>query len=139
MCLRLRVPAHMLAAWRGQIATICGGSGWKVVERTTAGAQALSSDNPAHRSAIRKWCGPCPVIAPLATGRTACWLRARVPERYRHCDFDNFETDNENDGGEPRTDRGLEPQPGARLSSSVQRFAENFSGSRNANGTRVCC
>jgi len=41
------------------------------------------------------WAIPCDCTA---TDRTERALeRARIPERYRHCDFDNFETDNEHE------------------------------------------
>jgi DNA replication protein DnaC len=76
--------------------TICGGSGWKVVERNTAGAQALSADQPGASAAgdpKMVWAVPCDCTAGDRTDRLLS--RARVPERYRHCDFDNFETDND--------------------------------------------
>jgi len=39
------------------------------------------------------WAVPCDCTATDRTERALA--RARVPERYRHCDFENFETDNE--------------------------------------------
>jgi len=39
------------------------------------------------------WAIPCNCTATDRTERALA--RARVPERYRHCDFENFETDNE--------------------------------------------
>ena len=42
--LRWRGGPHMLAKWRERIVPICQGSGWKVVERTTEGAQALGDE-----------------------------------------------------------------------------------------------
>jgi DNA replication protein DnaC len=39
------------------------------------------------------WAVPCECTAVDRTERVL--LRARIPERYRHCDFENFETDNE--------------------------------------------
>jgi DNA replication protein DnaC len=73
----------------------CEGSGWKVVERTTEGAQALAADCPGARAGEPKlvWAVPCDCTS---GGRTERALqRARVPERYRHCDFENYETDND--------------------------------------------
>jgi DNA replication protein DnaC len=74
----------------------CQGSGWKVVERTTQGAQALSADKPGASSQGEPklvWAVPCD----CTTGDRAerALARARVPERYRHCDFENYETDND--------------------------------------------
>jgi DNA replication protein DnaC len=71
----------------------CQGSGWKVVERTTEGARPLSADKPGVTIGEPKivWAVPCD----CTTGDRAerALARARVPERYRHHDFDNFETD----------------------------------------------
>ncbi len=66
------------------------------MERATAGAQALSADRPgstAQGEPKLVWAVPCDCTAEDSAGRAL--QRARVPERYRHCDFDNFETDNE--------------------------------------------
>jgi DNA replication protein DnaC len=74
----------------------CQGSGWKVVERNTQGAQAVSSDKPGSLSQGNPklvWAVPCDCTKGDQTERALA--RARVPERYRHCDFDNFETDND--------------------------------------------
>jgi DNA replication protein DnaC len=76
----------------------CQGSGWKVVERTTEGAQALASAKTAQAGSSAGepkmvWAIPCDCTSGDRTERALA--RARVPERYRHCDFDNFETDNE--------------------------------------------
>src|SRR4029077_2698669 len=75
---------------------ICQGSGWRVVERTVEGAQALSLDKP-NTAAVGEpkmvWAIPCDCTTGDRTERALA--RARVPERYRHCDFENFETDNE--------------------------------------------
>ena len=106
--------------------TICGGSGWKVVERTTAGAQALSSDKPGASIGDPKmvWAVPCDCTAGDRTDRLLA--RARVPERYRHCDFDNFETDNEIDGASrEQTEAWNRSLAQGKL--VVQRFAEEFS------------
>ena len=75
--------------------TTCGGSGWKVVERTAPGAQALSTDKPGAGIGEPKlvWAVPCDCTAGDRTDRLLA--KARVPDRYRHCDFENFETDNE--------------------------------------------
>jgi DNA replication protein DnaC len=74
---------------------ICQGSGWKVVERTTKGAQALAADKPGSAAAEPRmvWAIPCDCTTADRAGHVLG--RARVPERYRHCDFENYETDNE--------------------------------------------
>jgi len=77
---------------------ICQGSGWRVVERTTRGAQAVGSDRPGASSSppATVWAIPCECTTDDRVGRKLA--RARVPERYRHCDFENFESDNEIEG-----------------------------------------
>ena len=103
----------------------CQGSGWKVVERTTEGARALSADQsrPSGREMKPVWAVPCNCTKGDQTDRALA--RARVPERYRHCDFDNFETDNDIDNVAPEQlaafNRSLTQ---AKL--IVQRFAEEF-------------
>jgi DNA replication protein DnaC len=74
----------------------CQGSGWKVVERTAQGAQPLAADKPGSVSQGEPkmvWAVPCDCTTGDRTERAL--QRARVPERYRHCDFENYETDNE--------------------------------------------
>src|SRR6202167_1738562 len=74
---------------------ICQGSGWKVVERTTEGARAVASDRPGASAGAPKtvWAIPCDCTTDDRAGRTLG--RARVPERYRHCDFESYEADND--------------------------------------------
>jgi DNA replication protein DnaC len=99
---------------------LCGGSGWKIVEGMSvvppemarvpavvasqadaAGEKSFALEN--HRGgafglprvAVRCGCGD--------TDRATRLLdRARVPDRYRHCDFDNFEADNDYAGSSPQ-------------------------------------
>jgi DNA replication protein DnaC len=74
----------------------CEGSGWKVVERNTQGAQPLAADRPGSAAAGEPkmvWAVPCDCTSGDRTERAL--QRARVPERYRHCDFENYETDND--------------------------------------------
>src|SRR5580698_1516295 len=103
----------------------CEGSGWKVVERTTEGAQALAADRPGAGVGEPKmvWAVPCDCTTGDRSERAL--QRARVPERYRHCDFENYETDNdiENVSREQMAawNRSLTQ---AKL--VVQRFAEEF-------------
>jgi DNA replication protein DnaC len=114
--------------------THCQGSGWKVVERTTNGAQALASAETARTGASAGepkmvWAVPCDCTTSDKPDRALA--RARVPERYRHCDFENFETDNdiENVAREQLQawNRSL-----AQAKLVVRRFAEEFpAGSEN--------
>jgi DNA replication protein DnaC len=106
--------------------TVCGGSGWKVVERSTDGAQALSSDRPGASAGDPKmvWAVPCDCTTGDRTERLLA--RARVPERYRHCDFDNFEADNEIEGAS-REQAQIWNRSLAQSKLVVQRFAEEFS------------
>src|SRR6202050_1703577 len=69
----------------------CEGRGWKVVERTTEGAQALAANRPGEPKMV--WAVPCDCTTGDRTERAL--QRSRVPERYRHCDFENYETDND--------------------------------------------
>jgi DNA replication protein DnaC len=106
--------------------TVCGGTGWKVVERNAAGAQALADDRPGASMGDPKmvWAVPCDCTTGDRTERLLA--RARVPERYRHCDFDNFETDNEIEGAShAQTEAWNRSLVQGKL--VVQRFAEEFS------------
>jgi DNA replication protein DnaC len=107
---------------------ICQGSGWKVVERATAGAQALATAETARHGAAAGepkmvWAVPCDCTAADRTERALA--RARVPERYRHCDFENFESDNEIDGASREQLEGWNRSL-AQAKLMVQRFAEEF-------------
>jgi DNA replication protein DnaC len=107
---------------------ICQGSGWRVDERTAEGAQPLASAESARPGASAGepkmvWAVPCDCTA---GGRTEFALaRARVPERYRHCDFENFETDNEIENV-PREQLQTWNRSLAQAKLLVARFAEEF-------------
>jgi DNA replication protein DnaC len=104
---------------------ICQGSGWKLVERTTAGAQALAVDSKGAASGEPKlvWAVPCDCTAGDRTERALA--KSRVPERYRHCDFDNFETDNEIETI-PREQMDASNRSLSQAKLIVERFAEEF-------------
>ncbi len=74
---------------------VCQGSGWKVVERSTEGAKALAADRsgPAAGEPKMVWAVPCDCTTTDRAGHVLG--RSRVPERYRDCSFENYETDNE--------------------------------------------
>ena len=105
----------------------CQGSGWKVVERTEKGAQALSADRPGSVSTGEPkmvWAVPCDCTTGDRTERAL--QRARVPERYRHCDFENYETDNEIENV-TREQLAAWNRSLAQAKMLVQRFAQEFS------------
>jgi len=62
---------------------LCSGTGWKTVER--------SEGNGGRRIAVRCDCS-------LADRGTRILERARIPRRYEHCDFDNFDLDVHDEG-----------------------------------------
>jgi DNA replication protein DnaC len=103
----------------------CQGSGWKVVERTTEGAQPLSADKPGASIGEPKmvWAVPCDCTTGDRTERALA--RARVPERYRHCDFENYETDNEIENV-PREQLASWNRSLSQAKLVVQRFAQEF-------------
>jgi DNA replication protein DnaC len=109
----------------------CQGSGWKVVERTTQGAQAVASDRPGSSAGApnTKWAIPCDCTTDDRAGRTLG--RARVPERYRHCDFESYEADNEIENASP-DQRAAWNRSLAQAKLVVQRFAQEFSPIREA-------
>jgi DNA replication protein DnaC len=104
----------------------CQGSGWKIVERTTAGARALSADKPGPSAGEPKmvWAVPCDCTVDGRSERALA--RARVPERYRHCDFENFETDNEIENV-TREQLAAWNRSLTQAKLVVKRFAEEFS------------
>ena len=75
---------------------VCGGTGWKTVERLE------EEEKPKRVSWIkpvegnpdvmrRVWVVPCDCTGSDRAARMMA--RARIPKRYEHCDFDNFDTD----------------------------------------------
>ena len=74
---------------------LCGGTGWKTVERLAEEKTATRASwvKPAEGTADSKrvWAVPCDCTGTDRTSRTIA--RARIPRRYEHCDFDNFDTD----------------------------------------------
>jgi DNA replication protein DnaC len=105
---------------------ICQGSGWKVVERTTAGAKALAADRSGSAAGEPKmvWAVPCDCTTADRAGHVLG--RARVPERYLHCDFENYETDNEIENSS-REQLAAWNRSLTEAKLVVQRFAQEFS------------
>lgn len=112
---------------------ICGGSGWKVVERSAEGAQPLApaqvptgdvgAESPSSHQRKMVWAVPCDCTSSDRTDRVLA--RARVPDRYRHCDFANFEIDNELDGV-PREQLQAWNRSLAQAKIVVERFSAEF-------------
>ena len=95
------------------------------MERTTKGAQPLSTDKPGAGSGEPKmvWAIPCDCTVGDRTDRALA--KARVPERYRHCDFENYETDNEIEGVS-REQQSAWNRSLSQAKLLVQRFAADF-------------
>lgn len=106
---------------------LCGGTGWRLVERIDANQKAervVQRQNAAPgASAVPPkltWAVPCDCSEANRASRSM--TRARIPRRYEHCDFENFETDVW-EGGQEGTawDRSL-----AQAKLVVQGFARNY-------------
>lgn len=107
---------------------LCQGSGWRVVERSVEGAQPVASAESARPGAAAGepkmvWAVPCDCTTGDRSDRALA--RARVPERYRHCDFENFETDNEIENAS-RDQLQAWNRSLAQAKLLVARFAEEF-------------
>jgi len=77
---------------------LCNGTGWRLVNRVEAGepAERVVDRRDAGRGASSappkfKWAVPCDCTG--GDRITRALARARIPRRYEHCDFDNFDTD----------------------------------------------
>jgi DNA replication protein DnaC len=99
----------------------CNGSGWKTVEREPEDARAVAAASAAAKPV---WAVPCDCTVGDRTERAMG--KARVPERYRHCDFANYETDNEIEGPS-RAELESWNQSLAQAKLIVERFAQEFS------------
>jgi DNA replication protein DnaC len=78
--------------------TFCHGTGWRLVERVEANepAQRVLERKDARPGASTKtpkltWAVPCDCTGGDRSAQVLA--RARIPRRYEHCDFDNFDTD----------------------------------------------
>lgn len=107
---------------------LCGGTGWRLVERVDANQKAErvvqrkdATPGASARAPKLTWAVPCDCSE--ADRATRALARARIPRRYEHCDFDNFETDLwEGDRPEGAAwDRSL-----AQAKVIVQAFARNY-------------
>src|SRR5438445_10371058 len=73
----------------------CGGTGWKTVERIAEDEKPkrVSWEKPVADTGEKRrvWAVPCDCTG--SGGAALTMARARIPRRYEHCDFDNFDTD----------------------------------------------
>ncbi len=107
----------------------CSGTGWKIVERPDqeSGAKPFASPDSKPGVSVGEpklvWGVPCECT--FEDRASSVFARARIPERYRHCDFENFDTDLQYDHASPSEvaagNRTLEQ---ARV--VVQGFARDF-------------
>jgi DNA replication protein DnaC len=107
---------------------LCGGTGWRLVERVDANQKAerviqRKDANPGASLGRPKltWAVPCDCSE--ADRATRSLARARIPRRYEHCNFENFETDlwEAVRSGGAEWDRSL-----AQAKLVVQGFARNY-------------
>ena len=74
---------------------LCGGTGWKTVERVAEEERLtrVSWVKPIEgtNATRRLWAVPCDCTGKDRAARAMA--RSRIPTRYEHCDFDNFDTD----------------------------------------------
>jgi DNA replication protein DnaC len=107
---------------------ICGGIGWKIVERPgpkdEKRAQVFAAPGTKPGLTIGEpklvWGVPCDCGAEDRTARVM--THARIPARYEHCDFENFDTDPwDGEPDAPAWNRSLEQ---ARL--VVEGFTRDF-------------
>ena len=93
--------------------SLCGGTGWKTVERVAEEEKLkrVSWEKPVEGTDTRRrvWAVPCDCTGKDRAARVMS--RARIPTRYEQCDFDNFDTklyDNENGSEFPKWNHALE-------------------------------
>ncbi len=88
----------MLAKWRERIVPFAKAAAGKWLSAPRKARRLLATKESARPGAASGepkmvWAVPCDCTAGDRTERVLA--KARVPERYRHCDFENYETDNE--------------------------------------------
>jgi DNA replication protein DnaC len=78
--------------------SICAGTGWRLVERVEASAPAervVERQNARPGASVGPpkltWAVPCDCTGDNRAARAMA--RARIPRRYEHCDFENFDID----------------------------------------------
>jgi DNA replication protein DnaC len=108
---------------------LCNGSGWKTVERPAELCEGTGGVSEAVARPV--WAVPCDCTSGDRADRALA--KARVPERYRHCDFANYEPDNEYEGPS-RSDVDAWNRSLAQAKLIVERFAREFSPIRELQG-----
>lgn len=96
----------------GAQAMAAGAAGGQVTRRVSGGDEPRTV-----------WAVPCDCTAEDRGERT--FVRARIPERYRHCDFDNYESDTGIEGAS-REQLEIWNRSLASAKLIVRRFAEEF-------------
>jgi DNA replication protein DnaC len=111
---------------------LCGGTGWRLVERVEA-------NEPAERVIERKnarpgvsldapkltWAVPCECTGGNRAERAQA--RARIPRRYEHCDFENFDTGLwEGQEGYPPASTAAWDRSLAQAKVVIEAFAKNY-------------
>jgi len=119
-----RVPRAYAGVMAQPDCPLCGGTGWKTVDRVAEDEKLkrVSWEKPVAgtNTTRRVWAVPCDCTGTDRAARTLA--RTRIPRRYEHCDFDNFDTDfNEADGEGAAWNRSL---GNAKL--VVEGFARNY-------------
>jgi DNA replication protein DnaC len=106
---------------------VCGGTGWRVVDRVGSNerAERVVERKNATRGAAAgaprfSWAVPCECAGGDRLSRVQA--RARIPHRYAHCDFENFDTDPFD--GLPQSEAWNRSLAQARV--IVEAFAKNF-------------
>ncbi len=91
---------------------MCGGTGWKVVEHIAdedKKPHTLTWMKAKEGTTLKRrvWAVPCDCTGSDRSARAMA--RTRIPKRYEHCDFDNFDTNLYDEGREaPAWNRSLE-------------------------------
>jgi DNA replication protein DnaC len=88
----------MLAVMAQSDCPVCGGTGWRLVDRVDANQPAEriverknATHGPSSAAPRFTWAVPCECTGGDRVLRAL--VRARIPHRYEHCDFENFDTD----------------------------------------------
>jgi DNA replication protein DnaC len=113
---------------------LCSGTGWKLVQRVDANeaAQRVVKRENARPGASTEapkltWAVPCDCTS--QDRAELALTRARIPHRYEHCDFDNFDTNLwEGEAGYPPASAAAWDRSLAQAKVVVEAFAKNYLG-----------
>ena len=123
--LRSAIGPHILPSWRERIVPSARAAAGRLSSAPRAVRRQLRPTGPARPVGAPKtvWAIPCDCTTEDRAGRTLG--RARVPERYRHCDFVSYETDNDIENV-PREQVAAWNRSLAQAKLVVQKFAAEF-------------